>query len=32
MWSSQILPFHDIASYPGYVDFEAAVYREMNKA
>lgn len=31
MWSSQILPFHDIASYPGYVDFEAAVYREVNK-
>jgi methyl acetate hydrolase len=27
MWSSQILPFQDIASYPGYVDFEAAVYR-----
>lgn len=27
MWSSQILPFHDVASYPGYVDFEAAVYR-----
>ena len=27
MWSSQILPFHDVASYPGFVDFEAAVYR-----
>ena len=26
-WGSQILPFQDVASYPGYVDFEAAVYR-----
>ncbi|HSW06598.1 serine hydrolase domain-containing protein [Aquabacterium sp.] len=26
-WASQILPFHDVASYPGFVDFEAAVYR-----
>ena len=26
-WGSQILPFMDVASYPGYVDFEAAVYR-----
>ena len=30
MWSSQILPFQDIASYPGSVDFEAAVYRSLN--
>lgn len=27
MWSSQVLPFMDIASWPGYLDFEAAVYR-----
>jgi methyl acetate hydrolase len=27
MWSAQILPFHDVAAYPGSVDFEAAVYR-----
>jgi methyl acetate hydrolase len=26
-WGSQILPFLDTASYPGFVDFEAAVYR-----
>lgn len=26
-WASQILPFQDIASYPGFVDFETAVYR-----
>ncbi len=26
-WGSQILPFQDAVSYPGYVDFEAAVYR-----
>ena len=26
-WGTQILPFQDIASYPGYVDFESAVYR-----
>ena len=26
-WGSQILPFQDCASYPGFVDFEAAVYR-----
>lgn len=25
-WASQILPFQDIASYPGFVDFETAVY------
>lgn len=28
-WGSQILPFQDIASYPGFVDFEAAVYRSL---
>ena len=26
-WGSQILPFQDCVSYPGFVDFEAAVYR-----
>ena len=26
-FGSQILPFQDVASYPGFVDFEAAVYR-----
>ena len=26
-WGSQILPFQDAVSYPGFVDFEAAVYR-----
>ncbi len=26
-WGSQILPFMDAVSYPGFVDFEAAVYR-----
>ena len=29
MWASQILPFQDIASYPGFVDFETAVYRHL---
>ena len=28
-WGSQILPFMDAVSYPGYVDFEAAVYRTL---
>ena len=26
-WGSQILPFQDAVSYPGFVNFEAAVYR-----
>ena len=26
-FGTQILPFQDVASYPGFVDFEAAVYR-----
>ena len=30
-WGSQILPFQDIASYPGFVDFEAAVYRGLKR-
>ena len=25
-WASQILPFQDCASYPGFVEFESAVY------
>ncbi|GAA6140284.1 serine hydrolase domain-containing protein [Hydrogenophaga sp. 5NK40-0174] len=25
-WGTQILPFHDTASYPGFVEFESAVY------
>jgi methyl acetate hydrolase len=28
-WASQILPFHDVASYPGFVDFETAVYASL---
>jgi methyl acetate hydrolase len=30
-WGSQILPFQDAASYPGFVDFEAAVYRSIRR-
>lgn len=30
-WGSQILPFQDIASYPGFVDFETAVYSSLKK-
>jgi len=30
-WASQILPFQDIASYPGFVDFETAVYRNFRR-
>jgi methyl acetate hydrolase len=30
-WGSQILPFQDIASYPGFVDFETAIYRNLRK-
>lgn len=26
-WGSQILPFQDVASYPGFVDFETAIYK-----
>lgn len=29
-WGSQILPFLDVASYSGFVDFETAVYRNLN--
>ena len=28
-WGSQILPFLDVASYPGFVDFETEVYRQL---
>jgi methyl acetate hydrolase len=27
MWGSQVLPFMDCGSYPGFVEFETAVYR-----
>jgi methyl acetate hydrolase len=30
-WGSQILPFQDVASYPGFVDFETAVYRGLGQ-
>jgi methyl acetate hydrolase len=30
-WGSQILPFQDVASYPGFVDFETAVYRALGQ-
>lgn len=29
-WGSQILPFQDVASYPGFVDFETVVYQNLN--
>lgn len=29
MWGTQILPFQDLGSYPGFVDFETAVYRAL---
>ena len=28
-WGTQILPFQDVASYPGFVDFETAVYQHL---
>jgi methyl acetate hydrolase len=30
-WGSQILPFLDVASYPGFVDFETTVYQQLNR-
>ena len=30
-WGTQVLPFQDVASYPGFVDFEAAVYRSLKR-
>ncbi len=32
MWATQILPFQDVASYPGFVEFEALVYRDLRTA
>ena len=31
MWSSQIMPFIDIAAYPGYLEFESTVYRHLGE-
>ncbi len=31
MWSSQVLPFTDVVSYPGYLQFEATVYRHLEE-
>ncbi len=31
MWGTQILPFQDVGSYPGFVDFETAVYRDLRR-
>ena len=30
-WGSQILPYVDVASYAGFVDFEVAVYRGLRR-
>lgn len=30
-WGSQILPFQDVSSYPGFVDFETTVYRHLKR-
>jgi methyl acetate hydrolase len=30
-WGSQILPFQDAASYPGFVEFETAVYAALKR-
>ena len=30
-WATQILPFQYIASYPGFVDFETALYRSLKQ-
>jgi methyl acetate hydrolase len=27
MWNTQILPFLDVASWPGYVNFETTIYQ-----
>lgn len=27
IWTAQVLPFQDVGCYPGFVDFETAVYR-----
>ena len=31
MWSSQVLPFTDVVSYPGYLQFESVVYRHLDR-
>ena len=31
-WATQILPFGDSVSFPGFLDFESAVYKSLNKA
>ncbi|MBP0481049.1 serine hydrolase domain-containing protein [Sagittula salina] len=31
-WATQILPFADSVSFPGFIDFESAVYRAMASA
>jgi len=28
-WASQVLPFYDSASYPGFYEFEATVYNNL---
>ncbi|MFM2067224.1 MAG: hypothetical protein RLZZ584_2133 [Pseudomonadota bacterium] len=30
-WASQILPFQDVASYAGYLDFETTVYQQLRR-
>jgi len=30
-WGTQILPFHDISSYPGFVEFETTVYQHLSR-
>ena len=30
-WGSQILPFQDVSSYPGFVDFETTVYQHRRR-
>jgi methyl acetate hydrolase len=31
MWNTQILPFLDVASWPGYVNFETTVYQHRQR-
>lgn len=30
-WTSQIFPFHDVASYLGFIEFESAVYQTLRR-
>lgn len=32
MWTTQVLPFQDIGSYPGFLEFESMLYRALHKA